>query len=85
MLFYPQGYSKPARIQGAFVSDGEVGNVVDYLKNQQLGNTYEEDAREIEQKMMSISSESSVFTSNLGVGDDEIDELFRKEWYNGLS
>lgn len=32
MLFYPQGYSKPARIQGAFVSDGEVSDVVDFLK-----------------------------------------------------
>ena len=33
MLFYPQGYSKPARVQGAFVSDKEVSDVVDYLKN----------------------------------------------------
>lgn len=32
MLFYPQGYSKPARVQGAFVSDKEVSDVVDYLK-----------------------------------------------------
>lgn len=32
MLFYPQGYSKPARIQGAFVSDKEVSDVVDFLK-----------------------------------------------------
>ena len=38
MLFYPQGYSKPARVQGAFVSDKEVSDVVDYLKNQSLGN-----------------------------------------------
>ncbi|MCI9144170.1 MAG: DNA translocase FtsK, partial [Lachnospiraceae bacterium] len=40
MLFYPQGYSKPARVQGAFVSDQEVSDVVDFLKNQALGNTY---------------------------------------------
>ena len=40
MLFYPQGYSKPARVQGAFVSDKEVSDVVDYLKNQTLGNVY---------------------------------------------
>ena len=39
MLFYPQGYSKPARVQGAFVSDQEVSDVVDFLKNQMLGNT----------------------------------------------
>lgn len=31
MLFYPAGYPKPARVQGAFVSDKEVQSVVDYL------------------------------------------------------
>lgn len=31
MLFYPQNYQKPRRIQGAFVSDDEVTAVVDYL------------------------------------------------------
>ncbi len=48
MLFYPQGYSKPARVQGAFVSDREVSDVVDFLKNQAIGNTY---AEEIEAKI----------------------------------
>lgn len=37
MLFYPQGYPKPARVQGAFVSDKEVSDVVDFLKNQMQG------------------------------------------------
>ena len=32
MLFYPQGYQKPARIQGAFLTDEEIANVVNYLK-----------------------------------------------------
>jgi len=32
MLFYPAGYQKPARVQGAFVSDKEVQAVVEYLK-----------------------------------------------------
>lgn len=32
MLFYPYGYPKPVRIQGAFVSDEEVNAVVDFLK-----------------------------------------------------
>lgn len=31
MLFYPQGYQKPARLQGAFVSDREVSDVVNFL------------------------------------------------------
>jgi S-DNA-T family DNA segregation ATPase FtsK/SpoIIIE len=32
MLFYPQGYQKPARIQGAFLTDEEIANVVHFLK-----------------------------------------------------
>ena len=32
MLFYPTGYPKPVRVQGAFVSDDEVTAVVDFLK-----------------------------------------------------
>lgn len=32
MLFYPSFYSKPLRVQGAFVSDKEVESVVNYLK-----------------------------------------------------
>lgn len=33
MLFYPSGYQKPARVQGAFVTDKEVQAVVEYLKS----------------------------------------------------
>ena len=43
MLFYPAGYPKPARIQGSFVSDGEVQSVVDFLINQADGVTYNEE------------------------------------------
>ncbi len=53
MLFYPQGYAKPARIQGAFVSDKEVADVVDYLKNQAIGNIYN---NEIEESIDQIGS-----------------------------
>ncbi len=71
MLFYPQGYSKPARVQGAFVSDGEVSSVVDFLKNQTLGNTYAED---VEEKLKNISSSSG--TSTAGGDGDARDEYF---------
>ncbi|MBR1471068.1 MAG: DNA translocase FtsK [Lachnospiraceae bacterium] len=43
MLFYPQGYSKPLRVQGAFVSDGEVQRVTEYLKSIADGNVYDEE------------------------------------------
>lgn len=46
MLFYPQGYSKPARVQGAFVSDKEIVDVVDFLKNQGMGNVYNQEVQE---------------------------------------
>ena len=54
MLFYPQGYTKPARVQGAFVSDSEVSDVVDFLKNQMLGNVA--DCSDIEEKIKSFQS-----------------------------
>lgn len=42
MLFYPSGYVKPVRLQGAFVSDGEVQKVVDFWKSQAGDVTYDE-------------------------------------------
>ena len=36
MLFYPSSFSKPIRVQGAFISDGEVEKIVDYLKAQNM-------------------------------------------------
>ena len=49
MLFYPQNYQKPARIQGAFVSDDEVSNVVDYIKKHNAEETHDEEVdRQIE-------------------------------------
>ncbi len=44
MLFYPQGYTKPARVQGAFVSDKEVQAVTDFLRNQGSDASYNEEA-----------------------------------------
>ena len=40
MLFYPQGYQKPARLQGAFVSDEEVSAIVDFLADKNPGTQY---------------------------------------------
>ncbi len=71
MLFYPQGYSKPARVQGAFVSDKEVSDVVDFLKNQAIGNTYAED---IEEQIRNIGSTS--LSSGGSSQAEERDEYF---------
>ncbi len=46
MLFYPSGYQKPARVQGAFVSDKEVQSVVDFLKDTNGEVSYSEEVTE---------------------------------------
>ena len=43
MLFYPAGYQKPVRVQGAFVSDKEVQAVVDYLVQNNGNASYDEE------------------------------------------
>ena len=45
MLFYPAGAAKPARIQGAFVSDSEVEKIVGFIKANGTAN-YNEDILE---------------------------------------
>lgn len=72
MLFYPQGYTKPVRVQGAFVSDKEVSDVVEFLKNQQLGNIYDSD---IQQKMESMGAASGDGAGSPG-GGNERDQYF---------
>ncbi len=69
MLFYPQGYQKPLRVQGPFVSDSEVEEVVDFLKKQSavVYNT------EIEEKMNTVSISSG---SSGGGGGNERDAYF---------
>lgn len=67
MLFYPQGMQKPLRVQGAFVTDKEVSDVVDFMKNQNGAVTYSE---EIEEKMSSISTGSSGTDLGNASGDD---------------
>ena len=42
MLFYPSGTIKPQRVQGAFISDGEVEKIVTFLKNNG-GPSYSDD------------------------------------------
>ena len=46
MLFYPQGYQKPARVQGAFVSDTEVASVVAFLTKENQASGYSEEIEE---------------------------------------
>ena len=73
MLFYPQGYSKPARIQGAFVSDSEVSDVVDFIKNQMLGNNY---STAVEEQIKTMQGSGSSSGSGNSAGGHEVDVYF---------
>ena len=65
MLFYPSGAPKPVRIQGAFISDKEVENIVKFLKKD--GETqYDEDIIE--------SIEKSGEPEKAAVEDEEEDD-----------
>jgi S-DNA-T family DNA segregation ATPase FtsK/SpoIIIE len=46
MLFYPSFYSKPVRLQGAFIGESEVEKVVNFLKDQNI-TEYDEDIIEV--------------------------------------
>ena len=48
MLYYPQGASKPMRIQGNFVSDADVEKVVEFVKSQSVMEYDEEIMNQIE-------------------------------------
>ena len=70
MLFYPTGYPKPVRVQGAFVSDEEVLSVVNYIKKQCGEISYDEDInKSIE--TASAGSGSSQTASGTKNGYDE--------------
>ena len=43
MLFNPMGMGKPIRVQGTFVSDGEVHKVIEFVKGQVETTEYNED------------------------------------------
>lgn len=68
MLFYPQGMSKPSRVQGAFVSDKEVSEVVEFIKGQCIDSGNPSD---IEEKIaaMSASGGGSGFTNDASERD----------------
>ncbi|BBF42072.1 cell division protein FtsK [Lachnospiraceae bacterium KM106-2] len=69
MLFFPSGYPKPVRIQGAFISDREVSEVVEFLSKENEGHVTVN--QELEGKITSaVSSEGG------GHGGSDRDEYF---------
>lgn len=75
MLFNPQGVPKPIRIQGAFVSDKEVSEVVSFLKEQNNGMVSY--SSEIEEKLSNLeNTQGSVGIDGRGDSMDGRDAYF---------
>ncbi len=66
MLFLPPDASKPMRIQGVFVSDGELNNLIDFLKSTGVAPQYTAEVTEM--PIGRVGGRSG--------GDDDRDELF---------
>lgn len=75
MLFNPQGVPKPIRVQGAFVSDEEVANVVKFITDQNGPVSYNAD---VQKKLENIemSGNTTVSISDMDAGGDGRDSYF---------
>ncbi|MDF2943861.1 MAG: cell division FtsK/SpoIIIE [Herbinix sp.] len=69
MLFFPSGYPKPVRVQGAFISDKEVSSVVEFLKKNNSEAKYSDDIHD------RINNAKAGDGAIAGTGDDR-DEYF---------
>jgi len=68
MLYKPQGENVPLRVQGTFISDSEIGKVVDYVKNEQPV---------VYDKKMSLTGEevgATTMVENIGGSSDAKEE-----------
>ena len=72
MLFYPIGYNKPVRVQGAFVSDGELNRIVDFIVKQSIPVEYKE---EVTTQVLECDAKENASTDD-GTGQMVDDELF---------
>ena len=73
MLFYPYGYPKPVRIQGAFVSDDEVSAVVEFLKaNNDAAVVNTEIEEHLKKQQTGVTGVGKAGADDLGNGNDPL-------------
>ena len=74
MLYNPQEFSKPKRVQGCYVKDNEIEKVVEFIKNEAKAQYDDNIMEEIENNMPAIKGEKSEESSSVSTssGDDEI-------------
>ena len=70
MLYYPTGYPKPVRVQGAYLSDEEIANVTAFLKEQSGDVKYDE---KVSAEIDSSKTGSAMAGSS---GGSDVDEYF---------
>lgn len=74
MLYNPQEFSKPKRVQGCYVKDNEIEKVVEFIKNEVKAQYDDNIIEEIENNMPAVKGEKSEETASVSAssGDDEI-------------
>ena len=76
MLYYPRGYAKPVRLQGVYVSDKEVNEVVAFIKKQYKEMKYNDI---VSQHIDAKAAGSTQAKDDGAKGDDSgYDELFEE-------
>ncbi len=78
MLYYPVGIPKPIRVQGCFLSDKEVENVVNYIKNQAQTVYDDEVMKEIEKQAANANTKKKEVASQGDENDGPADEMLPK-------
>jgi S-DNA-T family DNA segregation ATPase FtsK/SpoIIIE len=77
MLFNPQGIPKPLRVQGAFVSDEEVSNIVEYIKQENGSAEYSDSVQE-KVESLQASGNTTVSILDADESDDGRDAYFKE-------
>lgn len=71
MLYYPIGENKPVRVQGAFISEEEVENVVEFIKQPDEETDYSEDI------LNHINNEVTTESAITNEGDELLEEAIK--------
>ena len=73
MLYAPIGSGKPLRVQGCFVTDGEVEAVAEYVKENYVSDYDQAVLDEIEKKAQQTGSKKSASVSDPDPSDEELE------------
>lgn len=76
MLFYPVGLQKPVRIQGAFVSDKEVENIVTFLKTKKKEEYDQKIMMQLDKAVSETNAPSSDYDA---IFEDVLDHIVDKQ------